>query len=69
VHNPVKISSPHVNQLVVQQHHPAHAELRGDHANRETYIKLKPLDTHNDEKQALILGLTGLTLFVIWWVK
>jgi len=30
---------------------------------------MRPLEAHNEEKMALMLGLVGLTLFVVWWVK
>jgi len=46
---------------------PTHADPQGNYVNRQTYVK--PLDAHNEEKQALILGLTGLTLSVLWFVK
>jgi len=65
-----KISLPEVAErhLKVQQPEYSHPnQTKNYHVNYQTYVK--PLDVHNDEKTALILGLTGLTLFVIWWVK
>ena len=29
----------------------------------------KAFEAHNEEKQVLTLGLVGLVLYAIWWVK
>jgi len=57
VHDPVghKVQQhrPHVNRLVHEKH--------------PSYVK--PLDAHNDERQALILALISITSFGVWWIE
>jgi len=50
-----------INRLKVHEQHRPHVNPLKVHEKHPTYVK--PLADHNEERQALILGLVGLTLF------